>query len=77
MFSSALFVVPAIVLVAFVLPLWLVLHYVTVWRHQKRSGGIDPTALGDIETIARRLEDRIATLERVLDAEDPAWREKS
>lgn len=77
MFTSMLFVVPAIVIVGFVLPLWLVLHYVTVWRQQKRSGGIDPTALGDIETTARRLEDRIATLERVLDAEDPAWREKA
>jgi phage shock protein B len=71
-----LFVVPAIVLVAFVLPLWLVLHYVTVWRQQKRSGGINDKTVGDIEVIARRLEDRIASLERVLDVEDPAWREK-
>ncbi len=72
-----LFVVPAIVIVGFVLPLWLVLHYVTVWRQQKRAGGIDPNALDELETISRRLEDRIATLERVLDAEDPAWREKA
>lgn len=77
MFTSMLFVVPAIVIVGFVLPLWLVLHYVTVWRQQKRTGAIDPIALGDLDKIARRLEDRIATLERVLDAEDPAWREKS
>ena len=77
MFTSMLFIVPAIVIVGFVLPLWLVLHYVTVWRQQKRTGGIDAAALGELETIARRLEDRIATLERVLDAEDPAWREKA
>lgn len=77
MFTSMLFVVPAIVIVGFVLPLWLVLHYVTVWRQQKRTSGIDAAALGELETIARRLEDRIATLERVLDAEDPAWREKA
>jgi len=76
-FTSAIFFVPAIVLVAFVLPLWLVLHYVTVWRQQKRNGGIDAAALGEIESVARRLEDRIATLERVLDSEDPAWREKA
>lgn len=77
MFTSMLFIVPAIVLVGFVLPLWLVLHYVTVWRQQKRSGGIDAAALSEIESVARRLEDRIATLERVLDTEDPAWREKA
>jgi phage shock protein B len=76
-FTSAIFFVPAIVLVAFVLPLWLVLHYVTVWRQQRRNGGIDAAALGEIESVARRLEDRIATLERVLDADDPAWREKA
>lgn len=77
MFTSMLFVVPAIVIVGFVLPLWLVLHYVTLWRQQKRSGGIDPNALGELENISRRLEDRIATLERVLDADDPAWRDKA
>ncbi|MBM3547268.1 MAG: envelope stress response membrane protein PspB [Alphaproteobacteria bacterium] len=72
-----LFIVPAVVLVGFVLPLWLVLHYVTVWRQHKRGGVTDAAALNEIETVARRLEDRIATLERVLDAEDPAWREKA
>ncbi|MBM3531735.1 MAG: envelope stress response membrane protein PspB [Alphaproteobacteria bacterium] len=77
MFTSMLFIVPAIVLVGFVLPLWLVLHYVTVWRQQKRSGCVDDAALSEIESVARRLEDRIATLERVLDTEDPAWREKA
>ena len=76
MFTSMLLVVPAAVLLGIVLPLWLVLHYVTLWRQQKRSGGIDAATLGDLETTARRLEDRIATLERVLDAGDPAWREK-
>jgi phage shock protein B len=75
--TSVLFFVPAVVLVGLVLPLWLVLHYMTLWRQQKRSGGIDEKALGDIETVARRLEDRIAALERVLDAEDPTWREKA
>ena len=75
MFTSMLFLVPAVVLLGIVLPLWLVLHYVTLWRQQKRSNGVDDKTLGDIETIARRLEDRIATLERVLDAGDPAWRD--
>ncbi|MSP49746.1 MAG: envelope stress response membrane protein PspB [Alphaproteobacteria bacterium] len=77
MATSLFFLVPAVVLVGLVLPLWLVLHYMTGWREQKRSGGIDSATLGDIETTARRLEDRIASLERVLDAEDPAWREKA
>jgi phage shock protein B len=73
--TSLFFLVPAIVLAGVVLPLWLVLHYITLWRQQKRVGGVDTATLGDLEAAARRLEDRIATLERVLDAGDPAWRQ--
>jgi phage shock protein B len=75
-FTSLFFLVPALVLAVVVLPLWLVLHYITIWRQQKRAGGIDTGTLGELETAARRLEDRIAALERVLDADDPAWRQK-
>jgi phage shock protein B len=74
--TSLFFLVPAIVLAGVVLPLWLVLHYITLWRQQKRVGGVDTATLGDLEAAARRLEDRIATLERVLDAGDPAWRQE-
>jgi phage shock protein B len=75
-FTSLFFLVPAVVLAGVVLPLWLVLHYMTIWKQQKRSGGIDTGTLGEFEAAARRLEDRIAALERVLDADDPAWRQK-
>jgi phage shock protein B len=75
-FTSLFFLVPAAVLAVVVLPLWLVLHYVTIWKQQKRNGGIDTGTLGELETSARRLEERIVALERVLDADDPAWRQK-
>ena len=76
MFTSLLFIVPAAILLGFVLPLWLVLHYVTLWRQQKRSGGIDAGVLNEMESTARRLEDRISALERVLDADEPSGKEK-
>ena len=76
MWTSLFFLIPAVVLAGVVLPLWLVLHYMTLWKQQRRVGGVDTATLGELETAARRLEDRIATLERVLDADDPAWRQK-
>ena len=76
MFTSLFFLIPAIVLAGVVLPLWLLLHYITIWKQQKRNGGIDTGSLGELEAAARRLEDRIAALESVLDADDPAWRKK-
>lgn len=53
---------------------WLVFHYVTQW---KKNGGLtveDERLLDDMHDMARRLDDRLGTLERILDSQDPAWR---
>lgn len=53
---------------------WLVFHYVTQW---KKNGGLtveDERLLDDMHEAARRLEDRLGTLERILDSQDPSWR---
>ena len=71
------FMVPAILFLVFVAPVWLVLHY----RSKRRAG----TALSETERheleelgdVAERMTDRIVTLERILDVEAPGWREKA
>ena len=53
---------------------WLIFHYVTQW---KKNGGLtveDERLLDEMHDTARRLDDRLATLERILDSQDPAWR---
>ncbi len=53
---------------------WLIFHYVTQW---KKNGGLtveDEKLLNDMHVLARRLDERIGTLERILDSQDPAWR---
>nr|WP_047169619.1 envelope stress response membrane protein PspB [Sphingomonas sp. Y57] len=53
---------------------WLIFHYVTQW---KKNGGLtveDERLLDDMHEMARRLDDRLGTLERILDSQDPAWR---
>lgn len=57
--------------------LWLIFHYVTVWKQQKRAARIEEGALADMWTLAHRLEQRVATLEKLLDAEAPGWRGRS
>ena len=55
---------------------WIVVH------HRKRDRNIGLTTQGEQETMERmialleKMEGRIATLEKILDAEDPRWREK-
>ena len=69
-------VVPAILFMVIVAPLWLIFHYVTVWKTQRNAGRADPTAMNTMSDTARRLEDRVGALEKLLDAEVPGWRGK-
>jgi len=66
----------SIILVTVVLPVWIIVHYVTKWRTQRGLSAQDERLLAELWEIANRLEGRIHTLERVLDAEAPGWRNK-
>ena len=53
---------------------WLFFHYITQW---KRSGGLsieDENLLDELHETARRLDDRLATIERIIAADDPTFR---
>lgn len=53
---------------------WLILHYVTQW---KRAGGItreDENLLGELYETARRLDDRLNSIERIITADNPNWK---
>jgi len=63
-----------ILLIVIVAPIWIVGHYVTQWRAQRRLSGEDEKALNDLWQSARRMEARIDTLEKILDTEAPGWR---
>ncbi|EMH4161264.1 envelope stress response membrane protein PspB [Pluralibacter gergoviae] len=72
---SALFLaIPLTLFVLFVLPVWLWLHY------NNRSGGelsqSQQQRLQQLNDDAKRMRERIQTLEDILDAEHPNWREK-
>ena len=68
------FVVPAILFVVFVAPIWLVLHY----RSNRQLGsGLneqDMMRLTALVSQADMLQQRVHTLERLLDVESPNWR---
>jgi len=57
-----------------VAPIWIVAHYLTRWRRSRKLSAEDERSLGDLYDLARRMEGRVAQLERVLDAEAPGWR---
>jgi len=69
--------VPAVLFMVIVAPLWLIFHYVTVWKTQRNAGRADHGAVHAMSDTAHRLETRIAALEKLLDAEAPGWRSKA
>lgn len=53
---------------------WLVFHYITQW---KRSGSLsleDENLLDELHDLARRLDERLGTIERITAADNPGWR---
>ena len=64
------------ILVLFVGLPWLIFHYVTKWKTAKTLTGADEQLLDDLNDAARRLDDRLGTIERIMTAENPAWRQQ-
>ena len=64
----------ALIFLLIVAPIWIVAHYLAHWRASRRLTAADEKTLGELNDAARRMEDRVAALERVLDAEAPGWR---
>ena len=58
----------------FIILPWLVFHYVTKWKAQATLTTEDENLLDELHELARRLDDRMRTIERILDAENPGWR---
>lgn len=75
---SALFLaIPLTIFVLFVAPVWLWLHYS---NRSARSGELSQSEqqhLAKLTETSHRMRERIQTLEQILDAEHPNWRNPS
>ena len=54
---------------------WLIFHYVTKWKSQATLTTEDENLLDELHELARRLDDRMVTIERIMAAENPGWRQ--
>jgi phage shock protein B len=67
---TAIILVPIIVIG---LP-WIIFHYITKWKTAATLTGSDEKLLDELHDAARRLDDRLNTIERIMTAENPGWR---
>ncbi len=53
---------------------WLIFHYITKWKQIGSLTGEDEKLLDELHYTARRLEDRLNTIERIIAADHPDWK---
>ena len=55
---------------------WLIFHYITKWKQAKTLTSSDEKLLDELHEVARLLDDRMCTIERIMTAENPNWRQQ-
>ncbi len=55
---------------------WLVFHYITKWKTAARLTGGDEKLLDELYDAARRMDDRLCSIERIMTAENPDWKQQ-
>ena len=53
---------------------WLIFHYVTRWKTAATITDEDEDLLDELHRMARRLDQRMDTIERIMAADNPDWR---
>jgi phage shock protein B len=53
---------------------WIILHYITKWKQAPSLTGEDEKLLDELHNMARRLDERMETIERIVAADNPDFR---
>lgn len=56
---------------------WLIFHYVTKWKQAPKITDEDEKLLDELHLLARRLEERLMTVERIVAADNPDFRPRA
>ena len=68
--------VPTILFIVIVLPVWISMHYSALKRSSRSLGKEDRETVDHILETVDKLNDRIHTLETLLDSDYPDWRQQ-
>jgi phage shock protein B len=64
----------SILLLTVVAPIWIISHYVSKAKASRGLTSEDEIMLSEIWASAKKMEERIHTLERILDDQAAGWR---
>ena len=69
------FLVPVFICGILVIGLpWIIFHYITKWKQAGTITGEDEKLLDELHYVARQLEERLLTVERIIAADNPDFR---
>jgi phage shock protein B len=69
-----LFVLAVVAIVFIGLP-WVIFHFVTRWKTAATLTNADERMIEEMYALARRLDERVRTVEQIVTADNPGWRE--
>ena len=67
--------VPMVLFMVLVAPVWIVMHYRSLNRSSRSLSQEDRESLDEMLATVDKLNDRIVSLESILDADHPDWRQ--
>lgn len=70
-------IAPFIIFMLVVAPIWLILHYRSKRQINQGLTTEEYAQLAELSALADKMTERIQTLEAILDAESPEWRNKA
>ena len=70
------FFVPMVLFMVIVAPIWIVMHYRSVNRSSRSLSEDDRESIDTMLVTVDKLNERIASLEAILDADHPNWRQQ-
>ena len=68
--------VPTVLFMVVVAPIWIVMHYRSLNRSTRSLSEEDRESIEHMLETVDKLTERIGTLESILDADHPDWRQK-
>jgi len=75
-FTVAAFIL-TVIFATIVLPIVIVMHYLTKWKATKGLSDDEQRLLEDLWRDTQAMQSRLNALETILDGEVPDWRKKS
>jgi len=70
MFPSEIIIVP----ILFIALPWLIMHYITKWKTAGSITNDDEQLLDELYHLAKRLDDRMDTVERLVASDNPEYK---